>query len=276
MFCGGLRFVFAGWAWLGLAALASAAADEPAGPSDPLHLHLDYEEIIVTASPLGRSRFDVLQGTASLSDDKLEEDLGGNIGETLDHLPGVSQSYFGPGAGRPIIRGLGGDRIRILIGGIGTFDASSTSPDHGVAVDPLTAQSIEVIRGPATLLYGNNAVGGVVNIRDGRIPFRLPEGDVDFKGRILHATNGDEESFAAALDLGLGEKWVLHADGSVRDAGDIAVPGFLRSAALRDMSPLPPDEEPSRRAENTSLQAFEASAGVSRIFSDGFAGVSIT
>ncbi|MCH8348603.1 MAG: TonB-dependent receptor, partial [Proteobacteria bacterium] len=271
-----LFFVFA----IGLN--TSTWADEEEGKSDrdhvdEYHAHGDIEEVIVTASPLGRTRFDILQSTASLSGDKLEEDLGGNIGETLDHLPGISNSYFGPGAGRPIIRGLGGDRIRILIGGIGSLDASSTSPDHAVGGDVLTAQTIEVIRGPATLLYGNNAVGGVINIIDGRIPFELPENTFSSLSRVLYGTNGDDFSIATAFDLKASDAWAFHAEGSFRNAGDITVPGYLRTAALRQNSPPAPGElEPFKTAPNTSLETTNISVGVSHFFKGGFAGMAIS
>lgn len=263
-----------------LSGLAGPAFSQEEGEDeedDPFHVHADFEQIIVTASPTGRARFDVLQSTAVLSGDKLEEDLGGNIGETLDHLPGISQSYFGPGAGRPIIRGLGGDRVRILIGGIGTIDASSTSPDHAVAGDVLTTQTIEVIRGPATLLYGNNAVGGVVNMLDGRIPFQTPEDGFTGIGRVLYGTNADDISFAAATDVEFAPDWVLHLDGSWRDASDIEIPGFLRSTALREAEPLEPGEqEVTGVAPNTSLDNNAFSAGLSRFFRGGFAGISVS
>lgn len=261
---------------LGLASYG-AQAEEPLELTDPSHTHFDYEEIIVTASPFPRLRFDVLQSTTALSGDKLEETLAGNLGETLDHVPGLAQSYFGPGAGRPIVRGLGGDRIRILVGGIGSFDASSTSPDHAVATDALSVTSVEIVRGPATLLYGNNAVGGVINVRDGRIPTETPRDRLSVLGRALHASNGDDNSLAASVDIGLSNQWVLHTDGSRRSVDDVVVPGFLRSKLLREDEPLAPgNEESFRRAHNTNLQSYDVSAGLSRLFTDGFVGISLS
>lgn len=269
------------WSWFCLMLLGLTAwgahAEEPQEFPDPSHKHFDYEEIIVTASPFPRLRFDVLQSTSTLSGDKLEEVLAGNLGETLDHVPGLAQSYFGPGAGRPLVRGLGGDRIRILVSGIGSFDASSTSPDHAPAADALSVKSVEIVRGPATLLYGNNAVGGVINVRDGRIPTEVPQNRLDVLGRALHAGNGDDNSLAVSLDTRVGGHWVLHTDGSLRSTNDILVPGFLRSARLRENDPLPPgNEESFRRAQNTSLQSQDFSSGLSRLFTQGFVGISLS
>lgn len=270
---GFLIFLFSVTAFGGVAPAGAQDAEE----EDPFHVHTDIEEIIVTASPTGRSRFDILQSTAILEGDHLEEELGGNIGETLDHLPGIANSYFGPGAGRPVIRGLSGDRLRILIGGIGSIDASATSPDHAVAVDPLTAKRIEVIRGPATLLYGNNALGGVVNVLDGRIPIEIPENTISATMRTLYGTNGDEVSQAAAFDAEFSRNWVVHFDGSWRNASDIDIPGFQRSSRLRMIDPLPEGEEESFGvAPNSSLEAYTVSGGLSRFFSDGFFGFSVS
>lgn len=258
---------------LNLPAVAQQESDED---QDTTHHHSDLEEVIVTASPIRRERFDILQTTSSLSGEALEESMGGNIGETLDGLPGLSNTYFGPGAGRPIIRGLGGDRIRVLIGGIGSIDASSTSPDHSVAVDALTAQRIEVIRGPATLLYGNNAVGGVINVLDGRIPFEQPEDEIDGAARLQYGSNADEVSLAGTADLRLNENWVGHVDGSYRDSGDIEIPGFLRSKRLRETDPLPADEEEVRGiAENSDVEEGNANAGLSYFFEDGYIGAAV-
>ena len=115
-------------------------------------------------------------------------ELRPSIGETLARQPGVTASSFGPTASRPILRGLSGDRIRVLTDGIGSFDVSASSPDHAVAINPLTAERIEVLRGPAALLYGSSAIGGVVNVIDRRIPRSEPEGSARCRrpARIWH------------------------------------------------------------------------------------------
>ncbi|HET6342314.1 MAG TPA: DUF2012 domain-containing protein [Gemmatimonadota bacterium] len=135
-----------------------------------LDLLFHAEPITVTAGPGSRGLEDVVQPVGVLEGRDLAARREATLGETLSDEPGVSSTYFGPGASRPVIRGLGGDRIRILEGGVGTGDASTTSPDHAISHDPLSAERIEIVRGPATLLYGSSAIGGVVNVIDGRIP----------------------------------------------------------------------------------------------------------
>ena len=124
--------------------------------------------IVITGNPLGRDA--ATSPVSVLAGDGLTLRRAGTLGETLDGLPGVASTWFGPNASRPVIRGLDGDRIRLLDNGGSTLDASSLSFDHAVAIDPLAVERIEVLRGPAALLYGGNATGGVVNSIDNRIP----------------------------------------------------------------------------------------------------------
>jgi iron complex outermembrane receptor protein len=130
----------------------------------------EAQEVVVTATPLRSNLFDLASPAEVLEGDSLVRRRAGSLGETLDGLPGISSTYFGPQASRPVIRGLDADRIRILQNGVGTLDASSLSFDHAVPYDPLVAERVEVVRGPAAVLYGGNAVGGVVNVIDNRIP----------------------------------------------------------------------------------------------------------
>jgi len=126
------------------------------------------DPVVVTGNPL---RSDELAAPVSvLSGDALVLRRGSSLGDTLNGQPGVSSTYFGPNANRPVIRGLDGDRVRILGNAGASFDASSLSFDHAVPIDPLVIERIEVLRGPAALLYGGSAVGGVVNALDNRIP----------------------------------------------------------------------------------------------------------
>ncbi|MCK5575934.1 MAG: TonB-dependent receptor, partial [Sphingomonadales bacterium] len=239
--------------------------------------HDTMEELVVTASAVKRARFDVLQSTAVMSGEELARNMGTTLGDTLDALPGVSNTYFGPGAGRPIIRGLGGDRIRVLTGGIGAIDASSTSPDHAVASDPLTAQSIEVVRGPATLLYGNNAVGGVVNVLDGRIPYARPESKHEGVARIAYGTNANDLALGAAATFMASENTALHLEAAWRDAGNMSVPSYLRSAELRAEDPLHEGEvEEQKIAENSNFDTLSTSLGGTRFFEGGYFGVALS
>ena len=207
-------------------------AQETTQQQDHDHGH-DVDVIFVTASPHGKGSFDVLQGSNVLAGDSLEKNLEATIGETLSDLPGISSTFFGAGASRPIIRGLGGDRIRVLINGIGSIDAASTSPDHAVAGDPLTAERIEIMRGASTLLYGSNAVGGVVNIIDNRIPNYIPEMGVSGKVRLSVDSVSNDRSGGGTVNVALGNKVVLHVDGYYRKTDNYSIPGFAESAAFR-------------------------------------------
>ena len=144
-------------AWLTTCYLA------PTGAQTPPEHHLD--DVTITARSLGDGPVPAQQ----LSGAALTQRQGSTLGETLDNLPGVANSSFGPNVGRPVIRGLDGDRIQLLQNGGTLLDASGFSFDHAVPVDPLTTERIEVLRGPASLLYGGSALGGVVNIIDNRI-----------------------------------------------------------------------------------------------------------
>jgi len=150
--------------------LATPSFAQEAPPEDEHH----DETIVVTGAD--RRLGDALGGVTVLSGDLLADDLRPSIGETLASQPGVSAAGIGPAASRPVLRGLGGERVRLLTDGIGSIDLSSSSADHAVAINPLTAERIEVLRGPSALQFGSSAIGGVVNVLDGRIPRRLPDG----------------------------------------------------------------------------------------------------
>ncbi|MEN3974237.1 TonB-dependent receptor [Emcibacter sp. SYSU 3D8] len=234
------------------------------------------EEIVVTARPSAADPFSVLQSTTVLTAESLQLRLEGSIGETLASLPGFSSSFFGPGASRPIIRGLDGDRIRVLTNGIGSIDASTVSPDHAVAADPLGAQRIEVVRGPANLMYGSNAVGGVVNLLDGRISERLPADPVSGQVDVLYGSAADERAGAAHVDVTMG-KFVLHLKGFYRESDDYRVPlGALKDDHDEDeyeYGEHEEEEENPRRVANSANRSQGATAGLSYVWDDGFLGL---
>ncbi len=262
----------AGTALLSMPALAQNAPIADSGNHDRV------DEIVVTASPIGAKRFDILQGTSTLSGEALDRSLSTTLGDALDKLPGMSQTAFGAGASRPIIRGQGGDRIRILSGGIGSIDASSTSPDHAPAVDLDTARKVEVVRGPATLLYGNNAAGGVINVLDGRIPIAEPKDGFAGMARVTVGSNANERSAASSIDAQLNSPFVLHLDGYYRKTDDYKVPGHLESAALRaqEEHEHAEAEEARKDVANSDLTQKGATAGLSHIADWGFLGVSVS
>ncbi|MEL6688248.1 MAG: TonB-dependent receptor plug domain-containing protein, partial [Pseudomonadota bacterium] len=204
-----------------VASLSLIAANAYAQDSDTNSLYED--EIIVTGSPLAVTADEVIVGLSVLSGDELEQRLTGTIGEVLRFEPGVSSTFFGAGASRPIIRGLGGDRVRVLANGIGSIDASSSSVDHAVSVEPAQAEKIEVLRGASILRYGSSGAGGVVNIIDGRIPTEVPEDgrEVDLRMSATSVDNGFEA--AASIDQALGSNLVLHLDGTFRNAQDFRI-----------------------------------------------------
>ncbi|MBS1240054.1 MAG: TonB-dependent receptor, partial [Proteobacteria bacterium] len=188
------------------------APDEDARPTDDFH-----GEIVVTAP--GLRRLDVLAGTSVIEGTELQRNQAGQLGEVLAKLPGVSATSFSPGASRPVLRGFSGERVKVLTDGIGSIDASSTSADHAVTIDPLLADRIEVLRGPAVLLYGSQAIGGAVNVIGKRIPPRVPDEPMHLDALAAFDT----------ADGGL----ALHIDGSWRKTGDLAIPGYVASDALR-------------------------------------------
>ncbi|WP_144096624.1 TonB-dependent receptor [Croceicoccus sediminis] len=219
-----------------LSIAAPALADD--APGDPRERETatpssdDYHDpIVVTAKGIGR--IDFLAGTSTLAGEDLQRAMDGQIGEVLEGLPGVSASGFAPGASRPILRGFSGDRVRVLVDGIGSIDASNASADHAVSVDPLTAQRIEVLRGPATLLYGSSAIGGAVNVIDKRIPRRVPDEPVHFDALASLDSAANAREAGASVDTPLGGGFVLHADGSWRKTDDLHVAGHILSAPLR-------------------------------------------
>ena len=192
-------------------------------------------EIIVTA-PIRQSETDVLQGTSVLTGDELARDLRPTIGETLARQPGVSATSFGPNASRPVLRGFQGERIRVLSDGIGSIDVSNTSVDHAVAINPLLAERVEVLRGPSALLFGSSAVGGVVNVVDTRIPRTVPKDGYRLNGIAGYGSAAQERSIASAADVAVTDMIVLHADGSYAKTDDLRIGGFALTRAKRAQS----------------------------------------
>lgn len=187
------------------------------------------EEIVVSAHPL--SAEGLAQPSALLSAEKLQRVVASSLGESLVSLPGVHSSSFGQAVGRPVIRGLGGPRVKILEDRIDSLDVSVTSPDHLTTIEPFTADSIEVLKGPSTLLYGTGAIGGIVDVHTGRIPHQLAE-KTSLKVDARAADNASRRSSSARLDTSVGNIG-LHFDGFYRDEDEFDIPGFAESLAQR-------------------------------------------
>ena len=146
-----------------------------------------------------------------------------SIGETLTNIPGVSNSSYGPSVGRPVIRGMDGDHIQILQNGLGNLDVSNLSADHGVSIDPLIIEQIELIRGPSSLLYGNGISGGVINAIDHRIPKEAFTG-IAGRAESRYESVNRGKSNAAVVDLGT-SSFVIHMDAYNRNTENLSIPG---------------------------------------------------
>ncbi|MGX5914565.1 TonB-dependent receptor [Aliidiomarina sp. Khilg15.8] len=223
--------------------------------------HQDLERIVVTASPLERTAIESAQPIYVMSGDALRQSQAATLGETLRDLPGVQSSYYSPTSSSPVIRGLDGPRVRILQNGLDVGDVSRGGPDHAVSSEVSTAQQIEVLRGPATLLYGSGASGGIVNVVDNRIP-RQPLTGTQGQVGVGVSSAANERHGSASLQQGNGD-FVLHIDGFKRDADDYRVPEFTT-----------PDGEHSNTIENSFTDDIGATVGASYHFDRGFFGAS--
>ncbi|MGZ5807243.1 MAG: TonB-dependent receptor plug domain-containing protein, partial [Croceibacterium sp.] len=247
----------------------SAATPEPSG-----------NEIVVTAT---RTRSDDILGNVNVvGGGDLVRDVRPTLGETLATQPGVSTSGSGPNVARPVLRGLSGERLLILTDGIGSLDVSASSSDHSVAIDPLTAASIEVLHGPAALLYGSSAIGGVVNVIDARIPRKEPDGPVSLQAIAGYATAADETLANAEADVPLGSHFVAHADASYTHNGDLNTGGFILSQPLREQAAASPDAAIRALADlkgdlpNSDGRTFEAGGALAWIDGDTNIGFSVS
>ncbi len=272
-----------------LALLSAASAQTVIDEAPEL---LPDDVIVVSASPLDRSLDELLSGASVIEGEELARQAGATIGETLRLEPGVSSTSFGAGASRPIIRGLGGDRVRVLTNGIGTIDAAAASPDHAVPVEPLLAERIEVVRGTGLLRYGSSAAGGVVNVLDGRLPRAVPEGGIDGGFTVQHTTVDDGQAAAGEVTAEVfetdGFSVLLHAGGSWRDAEDYDIPGFAESEALRALEEEEgeehgdeehdeheDEEEVFGTLENSFVRSNSAQGGLSVVGERGFVSVGV-
>jgi len=270
-------------------ALADPAADAEASGADP-HDHTP-QEIVVTGA-LQQNRLDALSGVAVIQGAKLDAAIRPSIGDTLEHTAGVSSTSFGPTASRPVLRGMQGERVRLLTDGIGSIDVSNTSADHAAVVNPLLAERIEVLRGPQSLLYGSSAIGGVVNVIDRRIPTKVPTEAVHLGGVAGYGSAAHERSLAGSVEVPLGGGVVAHADGSWDKSDDMHIGGYALTPALRAEAlntaaratlvadPDAPDFVANAGVRdvlpNTAARTWTAGAGLSYINDGGMLGASYT
>jgi iron complex outermembrane recepter protein len=263
---------------------ATDPAAQPAAPADdqPVqgdHHPTDSDTIVVTGTRAHRE--DVLSGANVVSGDTLERNVRPSIGETLARQPGVSATSFGPNASRPVLRGQQGERVRVLTDGIGSLDVSATSADHAVAINPLTADRIEVLRGPAALLFGSEAIGGVVNVIDARIPRQLPTEAFHVDGILAYGSAADERSGNIRSDIPLGGGFVAHLDVNYAKSGDLRIGSYVLSPALRAQALASPDPairalaDLQGRLANTSAESSDLAAGLAWIGGTSNVGFSV-
>lgn len=290
---------------LGLAVTASPAfaadqAEEQAQPAeaeaqveDDLHNRQAEAQGSIIVSASGLKELDVLAGTSVLEAREIQrEAVTGQIGELLTKIPGVSATSFAPGSSRPVLRGQQGERVRVLVDGVGTSDVSNTSVDHATTIDPITVERVEVLRGPAVLLYGSQAIGGAVNVIDKRIPTRMPDEDFHLDAFAGVDSASNLRTGAASLDVGIGENLVFHVDGSWRETDDFEIGGFQVSDVLRaDLLADADEEEEEGELEeaeelreaagqrgtvpNSAMESWTINAGLGLILGESTFGASL-
>jgi len=222
------------------------------------------EPYTVKSSPLVPKVSDVTQHWSALDDQELDLKRAHTIGATLGLEPGVAQTFYGPNASRPIIRGLDSNRVRILQNGLDTFDVSSASVDHAVAVDPLLVDRIEILRGSSALLYGANAIGGVVNTLDRSIPSQHPDRSVEGRAQLGYSSVDDGWNTGTVAFVSTGA-FIFQVNGSYRDTNDYAVPTFTL-----------PDNTRTDEIANSHSETWTAGMGGSYIFEHGFLGAAFS
>jgi iron complex outermembrane receptor protein len=240
------------------------------------------ERVVVSGGAIERSETDTAQPVTILSEDNLKLQTQPTLGDTLATQPGVGGSGFTAGASRPVIRGQADNRVRVLNNGTEVFDVSNVSPDHAPSVSTLLSQSIEVVRGPATILYGSGAIGGVVNVTDNLIPVEQPaepiSGEVD--GRFDSADL--ERSGAGAFTLSPFKHFVVHVEGSYLRTDDRRIPGFALDERIR--AELTPEQRhndgfggnPFGEVPNTFVKTKDFGVGASYVWDKGYIGASYT
>jgi len=255
-----------GWLLAGAASamLAAGGAAAEGAPSA-------VDEVVVTAAPYAVSERWLTSSAHVITREALDVAPSVGLGDLLSGEPGVRSSFFGPGASRPVIRGLSGPRVLILQNGLGQIDASDASPDHAVAADPDEADRIEILRGPSTLAYGGSGIGGVVNVIDERVPSAAAEDGIEGHLSGALAGNGEGASAAGHLKLGRGP-WVAALQAARRTSDDYRAGGrplSARYAAAHGVA-----GEATDRVRNTDVELKEAGGGLAYVGGWGFVGAS--
>ncbi len=265
------------------AAILMALATAPAlAQEDARHDEVkDLSAVVVRATPLPQTAEDLARPVEVLAGARLDEAKANSLGETVNRLPGVQSSYFGPGVGRPIIRGMDGARVQVLSDGLSSGDVSTVSVDHAVSIEPFLANQIEVLKGPSTLLYGSGAIGGAVNVVDGRIPEAATEDPFEGRAELRAGSVNSEKTGMVRVDgTSASGHFVFHADALHRETGDYDIPGYAESAAMRASEQEEGEEEGHEEEEeahgvlpNSFVRTDSGALGVSYVGERGFLGV---
>lgn len=246
-------------AMLALSGTSIVYAQTPSGEAAP-----SLPPVTVSASGLQLGANDMVTPVTVLEGDELVRRREATLGETLNSEPGITSSHFGAGASRPIIRGMDGPRVKVLSDGAELHDASTISPDHAVVSEPMLATQIEVLRGPSALVYGNGAVGGVVNVLDGKVPTTVPKKGYEGSAELRANTGAREGAGAFSLTGGAGNL-AVHVEGVARDAGDYRVgKGWA------------PEGEATRKVLGSFNRTHTGSVGLSWVGERGYLGAAYT
>lgn len=215
------------------------------------------------------------QPTTVLKGDNLTKKLSDTLGATLGQESGVSNASFGPGVGQPVVRGQGGPRVQILQDGLSILDASQSSGDHANAIEPMLAERIEVLKGPATLLYGGTAIGGAVNVTDNRVPMSVPTHGLTGAFSTRYSSVDNESSSVLKFDSGK-DNLALHLDGFYRQNGNVSIPGYAidQNAYMQESGGVPPSVNTYGYLGNTAGNAIGGTVGASYVDNWGYAGMS--
>ena len=247
----------------------SAAAQTTSGASQDA---IQLDEVIVTGVPFGVSQNATTIATTVVDEEALAVAPAASLGDLLSGAPGLRSTAFAPGASRPVIRGLTGPRVQVLTNGVGLIDASSVSPDHQVAADPAESNRIEIIRGASTLIYGGTAIGGVVNILDGRIPEALPDGGVDGHLAAQGSTVDNGSLVSGRGEFAVGGGFVLHLDALKKKTDDYDIPSSPISASRAAAEGV--DRGDARTLPNSFSELEAYGIGGSFVGDNGFLGAS--
>lgn len=267
---------------ISLLVINSAQADEPSSASDE---SVQLDKVVISAHSFDQGQHEMAQPATLLTDEELQRQRATSLGETLSAQTGINNSSYGTSVGRPVVRGMSGARVKVMQDGIDTLDASTVSPDHGINADTHSAKKIEVLRGPATLMYGSGAFGGVVNVVDERIPTGLSEAETRI--RLQHDSVNEGKTFA-----------VNHADSTDLSAGNELHWRLSASHFRSDIYELPElkeehhDEHEEGETEEEHEEHEEGSAaalansdtsysnnltlGSSYVFGSGYVGIALS